>query len=518
MLYGRPAPRRVRSLRVKILATAMLTKILLHGARLGPSTPPQDVVVDAGRVAAVGTIDPWSGFEDVVTVSGRLVLPGLWDHHVHFDQWARVSKRIDLSRVDSAAAAARVVADHIAGSERGAATPIVGYGFRDALWPDAPHRDVLDEAVADVPAVLLSADLHSAWLNTPALQRFGEPQHPTGLLREAQAMRVIREVAMVSEDVGDTWAADAARAAAARGVVGIVDMERPWPLAAWRRRMAAGNRSLRVVSSVWPECLEQLVAQGLGSDEIIEATGGLLTVGPLKAIIDGSLNTRTAYCRDPYPGGAASGDGFGLLLLPPSDLRQLMQRATDAGLACAIHAIGDHANAVALEAFSRTGAHGSIEHAQLLDDADVRRFAEMSVVASVQPEHAMDDRDVADRYWAGRTSRAFVLRALLDAGAVLTLGSDAPVAPLDPWVTIAAATHRARDGRDRWHPEQEITVREALAASTPLGRRAPTIRVGDVADLIVLDGDPFTATPDGLRHMPVAATMLAGRWTHRTEL
>jgi predicted amidohydrolase YtcJ len=495
----------------------MLTRTLISGARLGPSTPPQDVVVDEGRVTAIGSVNASPGFEDVVIVNGRLVLPALWDHHVHFDQWAQVSKRIDLSTVGSAAAAARVVADQVIGRERGAAT-IVGYGFRDALWPDAPHRDILDEAVAEPPAVLISADLHSAWLNTSALRRFGAPEHPTGLLREAEAMRVIDEVADSTDDVGDAWAADAARAAAARGVVGIVDMERPWPLAAWRRRMAAGNRSLRVVSSVWPERFEELVGQGLRSGDIIDGPGGLLTVGPLKVIIDGSLNTRTAYCRDPYPESFASSDGFGLLLIPPSDLTQLMRQASDAGLACAIHAIGDHANTVALDAFSRTGAHGSIEHAQLLDDADVRRFAEMPVVASVQPEHAMDDRDVAERYWAGRTRRAFVLRALLDAGAVLTLGSDAPVAPLDPWITIAAATHRARDGRDRWHPEQEITVSEALAASMPLGQRSQTIRVGDAADLIVLDGDPFTATPGALRQMGVAATMLAGSWTHRTDL
>jgi predicted amidohydrolase YtcJ len=495
----------------------MLTRTLIGGARLGASTPPQDLVVEAGRVATIGDIDRSPGFAEVVMVNGRVVLPGLWDHHVHFDQWAQVRARIDLSEVDSAEAAARVVADQLAGGTRSPAAPIVGYGFRDALWPDKPHRDVLDQAASGLPVVLISADLHSTWLNTAALRRYGELDHATGLLREEAAMRVIGEVAVVPENVGDAWAADAARAAASRGIVGIVDMEKPWPLVAWRRRMAAGNRSLRVVSSVWPERFAELIGLGLRTGDVVDDTDGLLTVGPLKVIIDGSLNTRTAYCRDAYPGLENSVDRFGRLLVPSSDLEQLMRRATGAGLDCAIHAIGDHANALSLQAFSRTGAHGSIEHAQLLDDADVRRFAEMSLVASVQPEHAMDDRDVADRYWAGRTHRAFPLRSLLDAGAVLALGSDAPVAPLDPWVTIAAAVHRSRDGRARWHPEQEINVREALAASTPHGRRSATIRVGDPADLIVLDDDPFTASPDALRKMLVAATMLAGRWTHRTE-
>jgi predicted amidohydrolase YtcJ len=496
----------------------MSTRTRLSGARLGPSTPPQDVVIEAGRVAAIGDIDASPGFTDVETLNGRMLLPGLWDHHVHFDQWAQVRARIDLSRASSAEAAARLVAEQLARNGPTPATPIVGYGFRDALWPDRPHFEALDQAAGGVPVVLISADLHSAWLNTAALRRFTEPDHPTGLLREEAALRVVGEVAVVAEDVGDVWAADAARAAAARGIVGIVDMEKPWPLPAWRRRMAAGNRSLRVVSSVWPERLDELIELGLRTGDLVDDTDGLLSVGPLKVITDGSLNTRTAYCHDAYPGSSDELDRFGLLLVAPADLEHLMQRAIAAGFECAIHAIGDQANALSLQAFARTGAQGSIEHAQLLHDDDVRRFAEMSVVASVQPEHALDDRDVADRYWAGRTRRAFPFRALLDAGAVLALGSDAPVAPLDPWVTIAAAVHRSRDGRARWHPEQEITVSEALAASMPHRRRSLRIRVGDPADLIVLDDDPFTASPEALRRMSVAATMLAGHWTHRTEL
>jgi predicted amidohydrolase YtcJ len=487
----------------------MLTKTVIRGARLGGSARVVDLLVGDGRVLAVGDLDNAAGIGDVVRADGRVVLPGLWDHHVHFDQWAQVRARLDLAGMGSAGAAARLIANQLAGGTPPTGSPLVGYGFRDALWPDTPNRELLDGA-GHHPVVLISADLHSAWLNTSALALFGEPDHPTGLLREDDAMRVIGEV---GEQVGDAWAADAARAAAARGVVGIVDMEKPWPLGAWQRRIAAGGRSLRVVSSVWPERLDDLVALGLRTGDVIEGSAGLLTAGSLKVIADGSLNTRTAFCNDPYPDL-----GCGLLLIPFSDLAALMRRATNAGLTCAIHAIGDHANSLALQAFSLSGAHGTIEHAQLLDDDDVRRFAELGVVASVQPEHALDDRDVADRYWAGRTQRAFALRSLLDAGAVLAFGSDAPVAPLDPWIAIAASMHRSRDGRPRWHPEQEITLTEALAASMSPAGREPTLRAGDPADLIVLDGDPFTATPDGVRTMPVAATMVAGDWIHRTGL
>jgi len=138
---------------------------------------------------------------------------------------------------------------------------------------------------------------------------------------------------------------------------------------------------------------------------------------------------------------------------------------------------------------------------QLIRDADLPRLAALGVRASVQPEHAMDDRDVAERYWAGRTSRAFAFRALLDAGAELAFGSDAPVAPLDPWITMAAAVTRSRDGREPWHPEQSVSPLEALAAST---RELP-------GDLVVLDADP--TVPQNLRAMPVHATMVAGVWT-----
>jgi predicted amidohydrolase YtcJ len=157
------------------------------------------------------------------------------------------------------------------------------------------------------------------------------------------------------------------------------------------------------------------------------------------------------------------------------------------------------------------GMTGTVEHAQLLRDEDVARFAELGLTASVQPEHAMDDRDVADVYWEGRTGRAFALHSLHQAGVRLRLGSDAPVSPLNPWIQIAAAVTRSRDGRAPWHPEQAITVQTALEASTRGGLQ---VEQGDLADLILVDYDPLTCDPDLLRSMPVSATMLAGGFTH----
>jgi predicted amidohydrolase YtcJ len=241
-----------------------------------------------------------------------------------------------------------------------------------------------------------------------------------------------------------------------------------------------------------------------------DTIAGLVTQGPLKVITDGSLNTRTAYCHDAYP-GLTGPNARGILAVPASRLAPLMAHATRHGLRCAIHAIGDAANALALDAFASSGAAGSIEHAQLVSWDDVARFASLGVVASVQPEHAMDDRDVADHHWAGRTDRAFAFGALHRAGVTLALGSDAPVAPLDPWIAADAAVTRSRDGRSPWHPEQALDRRVALESSVD-GRGLVPV-VGAPADLAVLDADPLTAP---LRAMPVVGTLLSGAWTHRT--
>lgn len=294
----------------------------------------------------------------------------------------------------------------------------------------------------------------------------------------------------------------------------MVDYEWPWQLDVWAQRMAGGGYPLRVVASVWPARLDEPIGRGLRTGTAIAGTGGLLTMGRLKVISDGSLNTRTAYCHQPYPGLGGGEHPCGMLLVPPDELQPLLRRATEAGLECAVHAIGDRANGLALDAFAATGARGRIEHAQLLTPDDLPRFAELGLVASVQPEHAVDDRDVADRYWAGCTHRAFAYRSLLDAGVPLVLGSDAPVAPLDPWIALAAAVRRTRDDRPSWHPEQEIPLAAALAAS--IGADGP-IAVGRVADLVITDLDPVDHV-DRLRTMPVTGTLLGGRWTHRAGI
>ena len=517
----------------------LLRRARLVDAGIGRSSDAVDVRVRHGRVTEVGPdLAPSAGGdEELIELEGRWVVPGLWDAHTHMTQWALARQRLDVSAATSAAQAAALVAERLRDAPPAAGAPLVGFGFRDALWPDAPTAELLDAASGQAvagqavagqavarsapPVVLVSGDLHCGWLSTAAAHRFGVPE--AGLLREHAWFEVLDRLGEAPEELADAWVAEAAAAAATRGVVGVVDFERADAWDAWPRRVAAGQRGLRVVCSVWPESLDLVVGRGLRSGDALPVPGAarapeegaadrLLTMGPLKVISDGSLNTRTAYCHDPYPDIAGPG-AHGELSVPESELVRLLGRATAAGLECAVHAIGDRAVSLALDAFEASGARGSIEHAQLLTGDDVARLASMGLTASVQPEHAMDDRDVADRLWAGRTDRAFPFAGLHRSGARLALGSDAPVAPLDPWLSIGAAVDRARDGRPAWHPEQRLTAAVALAAST---RGRTVVQPGDVADVAVLDADPLSVHDDLLRKMPVAATAVAGRWTHRT--
>ena len=492
----------------------MLPKtMLLRNARIsrGDGTV-VDLQIDDGlivSIVAAGSVPAGSLPEsaDELDAGGRWVSPGLWDNHVHASQWALIAKRLDLSFVTSARQAAELVGEALSGG--GAIEPgqaFVASGFRDGLWPDAPSLEVLDAASGGIPVVLISADLHAVWLNSAALDLYGHRGNATGLLVEDPAFDITQQLNAVPVDVLDSWLVDAGHAAAARGVVGVVDLEMAWNLESWQRRMGNGFDSLRVEFGIYSEHLERAIELGLRTGDIILP---LLTVGRFKVITDGSLNTRTAFCYEEYPGMEGEQHAHGMLTVQPAELLPRMRAARQAGIESSVHAIGDHATSLALDAFEEIGSGGRIEHAQLVSTTDIWRFAELGVTASVQPDHAMDDRDVAEKFWAGRTGRAFPLRALLDAGAQLALGSDAPVSPLDPWVTIAAAVGRTRDGLEPWHPEQAITVREALEAST-----RTTIAVGEPADLIVTDNDPDALVATQLRDVVVLATLLGGRLTH----
>ncbi len=441
--------------------------MLLRQARLvGGDGAPVDIAISGDRITLIGPDQPGTG--TTIDLDGRWVMPGLWDHHVHFQQWAIARDRFDVSSATSAEAVAASVRDALAG--RGAEL-FIAVGYKDGLWPEPATAAVLDAQTGDVPVVVVSTDLHATWLNSAALVRLGYPTD-RAVLREQDAFDVLKAIGELSPARADQLVSAAAHAAAQRGVVGIVDFEFGDIGPVWQRRMAAGNTALRVHCSVWPEALDAAIARGHRTGDPLPGTQGRATMGPLKIIIDGSLNTRTAYCYDPYPGRTGP-EAHGLLTVAPEQLVQLLTTAKQAGLSTAVHAIGDHANAIALDAYAQAGfgpsAGCTIEHAQLLTAGDMSRMADLGLIASVQPQHALDDEEVAERHWADRTDRAFPNRSLLDTGVRLALGSDAPVAPLDPWVAIAAAVERQLASRAA---DPDRGCLGGIGARSSRGRRA----------------------------------------------
>ncbi|MEQ9086489.1 MAG: amidohydrolase family protein [Pontimonas sp.] len=496
--------------------------ILSRARRWGsPAGELVDIVIEGEMITQIvpsGTAAV--GDHEVIDLEERVVTPGLWDEHVHFTLWAQHRRRVSLVGASSAQETAILMGTAVAAN---AANPspdpiVVGAGYRDGLWRDQKTTALLDEATGDTPVILISVDVHSAWVNTATLRHFGISGHDEdGVITEREWFDLARRANDTDNATLDEWAMDAAKHAASRGVVGIVDLEMRYNAPDWiRRSEAAGGRyPLRVEAGVYPDDLDRAIAEGLRSGQQL-APG--ISVGPFKIITDGSLNTRTAHCVEPYL--TVSPPEFGAMNFPPADIAAILTKAQEAGFWLAVHAIGDEANRIILDIFQEHGLRGRIEHAQLVREEDFPRFSELGIAASVQPEHAVDDRDVTDVYWADRSARAFALRRLVDSGATLALGSDAPVSPLDPWVSIAAAVTRTRDGRDPWHHEQALTVEEALRFSY-----RSTLEVSQPADIAVLDADPawlmgafgndMAKASDALRAMPVALTVCAGVVTHR---
>ncbi|WP_025157576.1 amidohydrolase family protein, partial [Leifsonia aquatica] len=208
--------------------------LLLTGARLPGSEGLVDVRLDDGRITAVdlaGRLDR-AGAEPL-DLDGRWLVPGLWDQHVHFTQWAQTARRLDVSRAASAAEAAELVRRRAAEAPRDEV--LVGFGFHDALWPDVPTRALLDAAAGERPVVLMSGDLHCSWLNTAAA-RLLAPGTDDAVVREDASFAVTSQLSAADDATLDRWAAEAAGAAARRGVVGIVDLEYGWNLGTWVRR------------------------------------------------------------------------------------------------------------------------------------------------------------------------------------------------------------------------------------------------------------------------------------------
>ena len=484
-----------------------------------PASDPVDVLVEGGLVTGVGPGLRRPGGVEEVRAEGRWLMPGLWDAHVHMAQWTLASQRLDLAADRSPEAVVRRVAERIAESPD---LPVIGWGHRSGTWDREVTVSELDAVSPDTAVVLISGDAHHAWLNTVALMHLALPVRDS-VVRENEWFAAFPRLATLVGNDGTSPEAyrRTLEEAAGRGIVGFVDFEFGASASEWAERWAQGCNLLRLRWATYADTLDDVIADGLRTGDPLPGCGGpedrRATMGPLKIISDGSLNTRTAWCCSPYADAHRLEYPSGQPNLSSAELRDLLTRAHAGGLEVATHAIGDAAVAEALASYAATGARGSVEHAQMVGREDVREMARLGIRASIQPAHLLDDRDLTEKIWGDRSARCFAYRWMLEDGVELALGSDAPVSALDPWLAVAAAVHRSADERAPWHPEQSLTAIEALAASVD-GR--PTVALGSVADLVLLDTDPLATaattaeTARSLRGMHVALTLVDGAVVH----
>ena len=482
------------------------------------------LAVAGGHVAGgVGVHESALASPETVDLGGRCVLPAFTDSHVHFPTWSMAQRDIPLDGVTSRAETLDRVRT---------ATPwgswLRGTGWRDDEWEAPPTKEALDEVTGERPAALWAKDYHSLWLNSAALALAGgdldvhggiverdERGDPTGVLREESAWRFRELYVTVTQDEWVSATRAGIKLAHSRGVGGVHDKDGWLGAPAIFQRIAENDGlALRVWGSIPHERVEEVAALGLRSG----FGGEFLRIGYLKAFMDGTLGSQTAWMLD----------GSGVQITSGEELTEIIRAGARAGWPVSVHAIGDRANREALDAFEATrsewqplGLRHRIEHAQCLAPEDVGRFVALGIACSVQFSHAPSDRDLADRFWADKGDGTYAFRSLWDSGALVANGSDAPVEELDPIAGIAAGVLRTIDDRPAWHPQQAVTVEQALQSMTvnPAWltgdeRRRGKLIPGYAADLVVLDRDPVAVEREELPELKVVATMVDGRWVH----
>lgn len=470
-------------------------------------------------------------------LQGATVVPGFIDAHIHLLSYGLSLQEIDLSGAATLSSACERV------GRRAAATPpgqwLTGRGWDQTIWDGGtfPSAAQLDAITVDHPVFLARKCGHAAWLNSRALEQVGitartpDPDdgeivrdhegQPTGILLE-KAMDLAYPLLAEPSPQEAVAALRLAQDVVNRmGIVGLHTKEAATSLRALQQLRADGDLTLRAVAQIPVAEMDSAIRLGLRTglgDEF-------LRIGGVKVFSDGALGPRTAWMLAAYEGEP---DNFGIPLTNAEEMADIVARATDAGLAVVTHAIGDRANRMALDALeaSRRAGQGAhlrhrIEHAQLLHADDIPRFAQLNIIPSVQPIHATQDMRIADRFWGERSRYAYPFRALWDSGAKLAFGSDAPVETPDVIQGIHAAVTRMRadgsPGSEGWHPEERLTVAEAVWAYTMGAAYAGgaensqgSITAGKLADLVVLSQDIFTIHPMAILETDVQATLFGG--------
>jgi predicted amidohydrolase YtcJ len=509
--------------------------------------------VRGGRFIAVGdeahVRAACPGKPGVSDLRGACVLPGLTDAHMHVRWYAEALQAVDVETSTLEEAVARV---HARAEKSPPGAWITGSGWNHNAWGAGTLPDLrpLDRAAPRNPVALKAKSGHALWTNSLALQQAGigldtrDPEGgqiahgrdglPSGILLE-NAMHIVL-AAIPKPSAGEL--ADMMRVAQAelhrKGLTGIHDFDSSLVMRALQELLARGELQLRVVKGIPHEDLDAAIARGLRTC----FGGDLLTVGPVKMFADGALGPQTAWMLAPYEGTWSTG----IATLTEEQMLTDICRANAAGIWCAIHAIGDAACHVVLNAYERAqgraaaaGGAGQamaagairnrIEHVQLLHPDDIGRLGRMGIVASMQPLHATSDMLMAERYWGARCAGAYAWKSLRESGALLAFGSDCPVESPDPLRGIHAAVTRRRDdgspGPGGWRPEQRVSIEQAVHAYTvgaafAAGREASlgSIEPGKHADLTILHQDIFAIEPHEIRDVKVRATMVGGAFAY----
>ncbi len=548
-----------------MLATLVLTNGRFY--TLDPAKPfVTAVAVWGDKILAIGSDDDMKSLlgadGEWVDLNGRTVTPGLVDAHVHFQGVA-----LQLQRINLVGLSIEEIQKRLASLPDGRKTNsdhwLQGRGWLQDKWPGRtfPTSADLDKVLPHIPVFFKHKSGHAAWANSRALRIAGigshTPDPPGGQIQRDENGRptgILFEDAMtlITDHIPQTTTAELVPAMRQAqelcwqaGLTGLHDFDGRTSFRALQILRENGELGLRVVKNIPVYRLEHAIGVGLRSG----FGDDWLRIGGVKIFADGALGPRTAAMLAPYEGEP---DNTGIMVTDKEEMLEKASAASANGLSVTVHAIGDRANHDVLdvyEALRREEAkrlkiedwhapgefnHQSsiinlrhrIEHAQILHPSDLNRLARLNVIASMQPTHAITDMETAVRYWGKRTPYSYAWRTMLDSGAVLAFGSDAPIESIAPLPGLHAAVTRRRlnafPGPDGWHPEQKLTMREAVHAFT-LGAayaagqetRQGSITPGKLADFTIFPRDIFTIPPDELLDMEVAGTVVGGLFKYR---
>lgn len=508
----------------------------------GDSAKPwaEAVAIADHDILAVGTSDEIrriAGDSKVIDAAGAMVTPGFIDSHVHFLDGGFALASVKLRDARTKDEFIRRIADF-------AKTLPKGTWIRNGDWDhtnwggELPTHEWIDSVTPNNPVWINRLDGHMNLANALALSAAHVDRttkdvaggtivrdakgNPTGVLKD-NAMGLVDAVQPPRSDAEADIALDSAmHYVASNGVTSVHHMGLMSDLAVFRRAEIANRLTTRIVAQVplsqWAALRDTVKASGNGST--------WLHIGGLKGFVDGSLGSHTAAMLAPFSDAPTD---TGLFVTPPESLYAWTKAADAAGLQVMVHAIGDKAIKTQLDIFDRVAKeNGSrdrrfrIEHAQHIAPEDFARFAQIGVVASMQPYHAADDGRWADRViGTDRAKGSYAWKSLLDAKATLAFGSDWFVAPPTPLEGMkAAVTRRTLDGAhaDGWVPEQRITLEQALTAYTKgsayagfQDKRLGALVPGMLADLVVLDRDLTKVQPEAIDQVHVRMTVVGGR-------